>query len=104
MAVSEARERSYIRALMYLGRTPKLVRFKHAGHKTTDEAAQEIDSFNKWYDYQSKLNEYFIRHVFQGMTSALGNTDDWIEGFINWQREQHGEQECTDQHRTSSCR
>ncbi len=87
MAVSKAREQSYLRALMFLGPAPKIVKVKHAGVKTSSEVALETDSYIRSMKYHGKLDHYFMFHVFQGPTSALGNTDTWIEDFLNWQKE-----------------
>ena len=91
MAVSEARERSYIRALMYLGPAPALderlgVVDIESSARWQDKLRKDISVYKRSMTYHEQLNRYFTKHVFQGMTSALGNTDDWIEGFLAWQK------------------
>ena len=86
MAVSKARERSYLRALMYLGPAPKA--YHGDAHAGVDDmrVTHRVDAYVNSMSYANKVEKYFLKHVFQGMTSALGNTDNWIEGFYSWQR------------------
>jgi len=93
MAVTAAREESYIRAIMMLGAKPREPKRIGPGSAARSVPA-EVDAYKAAMTYNDEVQKYFLKHVFQGVTSALGNTDDWIEGFYAWQGEYVIEIEC----------
>jgi len=84
MAVTSAREQSYIKALLVCGAKPrKTGTFRH--EMSALEVSINAERYKQSMRYAQIVEVYFIQHVFQGPTSALGNTDKWIEDFYQWQ-------------------
>ena len=85
MAVVSAREQSFVRALMYLGPKPRRPKPIQQVHDEYVFPQEEVDAYQRSTQYAEDVQMYFMKHVFQGMTSALGDTDTWIEDFYAWQ-------------------
>ena len=86
MATTAAREQSYLKALMFLGPRPRAPRPIHQVHDEYVLDKGEQDVYQTQMSYDSAVLKYFMKHIFQGPTSALGNTDEWISDFYHWQR------------------
>ena len=90
MAVTRtrAREDSYVRALMVLGKRPRQPREILAG--TAEYNAEEMAVWVSNQNYDEAAQDYFVFHVLQSEPRFVGTTKPgWLADFYHWQRELH---------------